>query len=112
MANQEENPNQVGNDDRPEYYIVEYTKFSPYNKRKVKEIEKFRTLDDVFETLRFSHHCQRKLGLKFSSWGYKDGSINPETNREESWVNQDISIRQMTDEDVITAIHEGFCPRL
>jgi len=85
------------------YFIVEYTKVNhfPNNVRKVKERRTLQTLDNVFEILRFSNHCKRELGLKFLSCSYMDGTINPKTNREDHWINEDISIRSMTDEDLL-----------
>ena len=85
------------------YYFVEYTKVSVMSdtERKVKERRSFKTLDEVFGILRFSKSCKRDLGLKFGCISYKDGTINPETNDIEHWINEDISIRPMTDEELL-----------
>ena len=82
-----------------EEYVVEYIKHNYWNNRKVKEKLSYQTLDDVFGILRFSKSCKRELGLKFSNCGYTDGTICPKTNQKETWINEDISIKPMTDED-------------
>lgn len=80
-----------------EYYIVEYTKVSVMSdtERKVKVTDEYQRLDQVFQTMRFSRHCKRDSGLKFNCCSYSDGTINPETNEKEHWINEDISIRPM-----------------
>jgi len=86
----------------PNLYIVEYTKVCPYpNGTRVKEKHYYQTLDDVFGVMRFSKHCKRELGLRFSSIGYTEETIDPKSNkgRMKIYHNEDISFRPMTDED-------------
>ena len=80
-------------------YFVEFTKVNHFNDRKVREELYNQSLDDVFEILRFSSSCKRGLGLTFDNHAYSDGTICPENNLKEQWVNEDISIRPMTDKD-------------
>lgn len=82
-----------------EEYVVEYTKVNYFNNRKVREKHYHQSLDDVFGILRYSKSCKRESGLKFDSLGYTEGTICPKTNRKETWINEDISIKPMTDED-------------
>ena len=62
------------------------------SKRKHPVVEFNQSIDDVFETLRYSPHCKRELGLKFSSHSYTDGTINSITNNEYIFWNEDIEI--------------------
>ena len=86
----------------PNLYIIEHTKVCPYpNNTRVKEKHYYQTLDDVFETMRFSKHCKRELGLKFDGIGYTEETIEPKSKKERVRIyhNEDISFRPMTDED-------------
>ena len=83
-----------------EEYIVEYTKVNYFNNRKVREKHYHQSLDDVFGILRYSKSCKReKYGLDFVGIAYKLKSKRDGTIQNNFWVNEDISIKPMSDED-------------
>ena len=83
-----------------EEYIIEYTKVDHFDGKRVRERHYHQSLDDVFEMLRYSKYCKReKYGLDFVGIAYKEKSKRDGTIQNNFWVNEDISIKPMTDED-------------